>query len=445
MTPDEAAAGVVSALQSWDHAAYNAAGRALIAACRAASAEEVERGLVCLAPVLAEVELGRASALADTAAVMAFGLSDVSPFLGMFVTRACQAMESAAEFRSLYNDVLGEPPSSTDQSAFSATVERFKAAGARTSDPVGLAEAWFYGNAWVRPALMLSQRAEVRAAMPERERLLRAIEAIGDDFDNAEFLYGLLLVLDEAPVLVLHRPSGRGFRVVIDGVGDSRQLHTLLAARLIGDPDAGWLPGEPPTAAMLAAADGSGDWNLPGGIIGQFDMADAYGRPVEHMPAYIPLLDGERVVVLDPATDPRRWTFGRRYPLMTPALRVDAVLAGDVAAAWLARVRPVQPDEGPTDDLAIPGHDAAEIVDCVLGEKLNGAPAPTIQRLLVSRFGLSNADAVIAWDRTLGGVFRAGTHPRNRPDPEKDPVAAEAYRRATDDPTLRRLVSVAPR
>jgi hypothetical protein len=125
---------------------------------------------------------------------------------------------------------------------------------------------------------------------------------------------------------------------------------------------------------------------------------------------------------------------------MKPTMRVDAPLSADAAAAWLAKALPAQPSDGPTDDLAVPGHDAAELVDFVLGEVLSDTPAPATQRLLVARLGLSESDAALARDRALGGVFRAGTNPDNRPNPDKDPVAFEAYRRASADPMLRARV-----
>jgi hypothetical protein len=227
--------------------------------------------------------------------------------------------------------------------------------------------------------------------------------------------------------------------VTIGGIGFNEQLHTLIAARLIGDPDAGWLPGEPPTAAMIAAAD-AGDWLPEGGIIGQFSVVDIYGRPLDDRPAYIPLVDGERVIVLDPPAQPLRWNAGRVYPLMKPTMRVDALLSADAASAWLAKALPGHASEGPTDDLAVPGHDAVELVDFVLDEVLSDTPSPAIERLLVARLGLSESDAAIARDRALGGVFRAGTNPYNRPNPDKDPVAFEGYRRASADPTLRARV-----
>ncbi len=154
-------------------------------------------------------------------------------------------------------------------------------------------------------------------------------------------MLGLLLTLDDEPLVVLHRPSGRGYRLTISGVGDNFQLHTLLAAALIGNPRKGWVEAERPQRSwILAATDGPPD--PPGGIRGQFNLVDAFGKWVwnEGRPADIPLFDGVRVLILDPPSYARSWNAGRAYPLMTPTVTVDEVLPADQAARRLARVAP---------------------------------------------------------------------------------------------------------
>jgi hypothetical protein len=59
-----------------------------------------------------------------------------------------------------------------------------------------------------RTFLLPTQDEDVRAGLPHRERLLAAVPA-------DSWLYGLLMVVDLEPLLVLHRPSGTGFEVVI--------------------------------------------------------------------------------------------------------------------------------------------------------------------------------------------------------------------------------------
>jgi hypothetical protein len=189
--------------------------------------------------------------------------TDPLPVLPMLVERACAAMEDAAEFARWHRELAGDPPSTEDDAAIPGTVRRIRAAAADRAmspdDAELLVQAWFAGEHWVQPVLFLCQRADVRAALPQRQRLVEAVEEVREDFGTAGWLRGLLLVLDDVALTVVDRTTGRGYRVTIGGIGDNFQLHTLLAARLIGSESEGWLPGTPPTPAMVAAADGTGE------------------------------------------------------------------------------------------------------------------------------------------------------------------------------------------
>jgi len=445
-SPDEAMQRVIAAIEARDDSAYSVAFHGLVQACKDADPGDLRLALERLAPVLGAVPLAPATGLARLAGTLANRLPDTAPILGVLVDRACQATEDAAYFLMLHRELLGEPPAPEDMSAAKETLDRFGAAARdRAPAPWLLVDAWFAGPDWVRPVLFLSQRADVRAALPQRERLLAAVASIQEEFENADWLYGLLLVLDRAPIVVLHRATGRGYRVTIGGVGNNYQLHTLLAARLIGDPDAGWLPGTPPTPEMTAAADGSGPPDPPGGIDGQFGLVDVSGAPIpgEDRPADIPLFDGERIVILDPLPYEQNWTAGRVYPLMRPTVRVDGQLTTEEAAARLARARPAPRGELPigwTDDLSIPlrrGRTAAEVVDLALDAARRDLSAEEIVAALVREFGLSDDDARLAWDRTCGGLVRAASrNPGNCPAREKDPLAWESFQRGVRDPSV---------
>jgi len=65
---------------------------------------------------------------------------------------------------------------------------------------------------------------------------------VAEHFNTAHWLHGLLLVLDDEELIVLHRPTGRGYRVTMSGIGDNFQLHILLAATLTGDESRGMIP-----------------------------------------------------------------------------------------------------------------------------------------------------------------------------------------------------------
>jgi hypothetical protein len=345
VSPDAAAQRVAAAIDARDEAAFQAALQSLVEAAGQAAPVDIEPALIRLAPTLTEIPLGPGSALAQVVGALAGMVADTSSVLGVLVERACQAMEQATQFLDVHREVLGEPPPAEDTSAIQDTMERFvPAALGRVSEPYPLVEAWFAGSDWVQPVLYLSQRSDVRTALPQRERLLAAVESTREHLSTAHWLYGLLLVLDATPLVVLHRPTGQGYRVTIGGIGDNFQLHTLLAARLMGDPRAGWLPGRPPTAEMTAAADGTGESEPAGGIVGQFNLVDPYGAWIwnEGRPADIPLFDGERVVILDPPPYERSWNAGRAYPLMQPTMRVDGQLPRDEAAARLAKALPDQ-------------------------------------------------------------------------------------------------------
>ena len=143
---------------------------------------------------------------------------------------------------------VGDVPDPDDPAQIEATLDRFVGGapehGLTERDASMLVQAWFCGEAWVQPVLYLAQRKDVRGILPDRSRLTAATEAVRERSDAAHWLHGLLLVLDDEPLIVLHRATGRGFRLTISGVGDNFQLHTLLAAALIGEESAGKLAGQ---------------------------------------------------------------------------------------------------------------------------------------------------------------------------------------------------------
>lgn len=90
-----------------------------------------------------------------------------------------------------------------------------------------------------------------------------------------------------------------------------------------------------------------------------------------------------------------------------------------------------------TDDCSVtpaPPFTIAHLVERVLAGEGSAPPFPD----LVFNFGLSEEDAELVLDRVGGGVLRASLGPKgaaaNVPDAVKDPVAAEAFRRALGAP-----------
>ena len=310
-----------------------------------ATPDELTAGLRALRTGLAEVPLGNGPMLARVAAGLVEAGGDPVVALDVLAGRIADGLERAARYPAL-RDALGEVVVPRNRRELDELKRRVSVAaptlGLTDDEAMTLVQARLAVNDWIPGLLLPLQQRAARRALPQRDRLTAATAAVAEYLEDAPWLLGLLLVLDDEPFLVLHRGSGRAYALTVSGVGDNFQLHTLLAATLIGDPAGGLLPGEPPTAAEVAAATDGDDVYVEGGVRGAFNLADAHGAWIwnEGRPADIPVLDGHRVVVLDPPPYERRWNAARAYPLMPPSVRLDRVLPEDEAAAWAANVAP---------------------------------------------------------------------------------------------------------
>ncbi|GAA0511693.1 hypothetical protein Ade02nite_44690 [Paractinoplanes deccanensis] len=315
--------------------------RAVVQRAQQCDAEELSAGLVRLSPALEQVALGNGGQLAGLAAALVEIGADPLPVLDVLVERVAGGLELAAQFGLIAGE-LGDVAAPTNAAEYRELRDRVvraaPAAGLAVEEAGEITQAWFTVNDWIPSLLLPLQHKRARLALPHRDRLTAATAAVGDQVDDAPWLHGLLLVLDDEPLLVLHRETGRAYDLKISGIGDNFQLHTLLAAALIGE---GRLPGTPPAPAWVAAAT-TGEMMPEGGIQGQFNLVDARGAWIwnEGRPAGIPLLGDHRVVVLDPPPYARGWNAGRAYPLMTPEMTLVRTLPAEEAAGWLARVAP---------------------------------------------------------------------------------------------------------
>ncbi|WP_017572932.1 hypothetical protein [Nocardiopsis halotolerans] len=184
-------------------------------------------------------------------------------------------------------------------------------------------------------------RAAVRADASALEGLTQIVHALSTQLSEFVEVNELLRMAEADTLLVLDRASWRGFRVRFDGIGDNFQLHTLLADALIGKEGrllAGTRPDPRWTAACLDApvdplADVvRGEWDLVGG--------DGTWVGNEACPGDVPVVGGERVLVLEPQSLTHSWRAGRRHPHIRGSLRVLEELGHDEAAAWWARMHP---------------------------------------------------------------------------------------------------------
>jgi len=334
---------LAEAIERHDEGAAQKAFQEIVAEVERADAGALTEALVALRPALAEVPLGNGAPLAALAGGLVEAGGDPAAALDVLAERVAVGLEQAARFPALAGTDLAAP---TDAASARAVVERVAAAGGLDIDDASqLTQAWFTVNEWVPALLLPLQDKAGRAALPQRQRLIEAASVAPDEIADAHWLLGLLLVLDDEPLVVVHRESGAVFALTVSGVGDNFQLHTLLAHALVGG---GHLPGTPPAADWVAAAS-DGPLQPSNPIRGQFNLVDAGGKWIwnEGRPVDIEPVAGRRIVVLDPAPYERSWNVGRVYPLMRPEVRLDAVLPPDQAAGWL---RLVSPAKSPTGD-----------------------------------------------------------------------------------------------
>ncbi|MGW2593246.1 hypothetical protein ACWCXC_23660 [Streptomyces sp. NPDC001515] len=201
-----------------------------------------------------------------------------------------------------------------------------------------LALAWCSLDTWQPPALaVLCRSTEVRrrygaALLPES----RAVEAL--ECHDLKCLSYAAAVLDDEPLIVLHRPTGAGFEVRIGGIGDNFQLHTLLAHVLIGG---GHLPGTAPSAesVRLATDPAPAEGRSDAVATGSFELLAPDGERIwnEGLPEDIPVVGDRRLLVLDTPAYTRSWNADRFFPHLPGTAALSRVLPAEEAGAWFAR------------------------------------------------------------------------------------------------------------
>ncbi len=330
-------ADLIEALRDQNDRAFSSAQRGIVKRADQAEPAELTQALRVLEPALATVPLGMGTQLATLVAGFVECGGDPLLALETLTLRVSDGLERAARFPALWQEV-GEGAELPEPDAHQRIPEVQQQLS--TDAEQELAEAWFTVGEWVPSLLLPLQQAVARKALPHRARLTEAAEAAMEHMDDVTWLYGLLQVLDDEPVIVLHPESQRGFRLTIGGIGDNFQLHTLLAATLIGDPAKGLLAGTPIPPEWLASATDGEDLQPHGGLEGRFNLVDAFGEWIwnEGRPADIPKLDEYRIIVLEKPPYERSWNLGRAYPLMQPSVTLDAQLTPEELSEWLAKI-----------------------------------------------------------------------------------------------------------
>ncbi|MQY12993.1 hypothetical protein SRB5_31330 [Streptomyces sp. RB5] len=242
-----------------------------------------------------------------------------------------QTLRGAVDFAGRWGDDLPDPQS---VDLDDAVVERLGG-----GEAIGAALAWWTLEPWEMAAVAMLSHGSVRRTLTGRDELVALANRIAEATDGElKCLRYSLLVLDDEPLVVLHRPSGTGYRLRMSGIGDNFQLHTLLAHALIGP---GRLAGEPPSPQAVAACltgDMSEDERV--NTVGAFNLVSPDGEWIwnEGTPSDIPLVDGVRLLVLDPPPYQRGWPAGRFFPNMAAELTLEGALSAEESRTLLAGV-----------------------------------------------------------------------------------------------------------
>ncbi len=329
LTFDSAVAAFASAVRARDSEGSQRCFETMIAAFQQAD----EAGLRCggpeLAAVLPEIPPGPRSTAAVLVGACVERGADPSRCAPPVLDGAREALTLALDFAERWkaagDDALPDPEAAAPQGEL---------AGRFGEDAV---VAWWTAGQWEMACVAMLNSAAVRARVParaERQRLARELyEVTGGDF---KCLHYALLVLDDEPLVVLDRASRAGWLMRMHGLGDNFQLHTLLAGVLIGG---GHLPGEAPEPDAVAVCR-----TEPGQITtsGSFNLVAPDGTWVwnEGTPSDIPVVDGARLLVLDPPAYQRGWPAGRFFPGIPGDLVLDRALTAQEAEGWFAHVAP---------------------------------------------------------------------------------------------------------
>ena len=201
---------------------------------------------------------------------------------------------------------------------------------------------WWVSHRYGLAAKTMLTDSGVRAALREDPRTLGELIVIASQLRPHIEEYGeiaeLLHMAEADRLVVLHRHSARVFRVRFDGVSDNFQLHTLLEDALIGD-EGRAVPGRRPLPEWVASATDLQDDPRTSIVEGQWDLVGVDGTWVDREagPGAVPVVDGERAVVLEPISLPHSWRTGRRHPHLTGWLRVEEELSPEEGAVWWSR------------------------------------------------------------------------------------------------------------
>lgn len=247
-----------------------------------------------------------------------------------------------------YDRCLATIPQDSEDEA-----ESFEQARAQLapSDTAG-ADAWTALSECYLAAIAVTSRSpEIRKSW--KSTLQESMRRMSAFSSGAHWLDRMLAVLDDEPFVVIEPSSGRGICGRMTGISENFQLNVLLMDAF----PRGLL--EQPRISQRAVAVASGMaaqsdkeslvgcWNLyTWQGIRQASQPEAPRSPADNaqwiwnegVPADIPVLAGQRVILLGPASYPRSWNSQRDFSALRASLLVERQLTSRESAEWQDRM-----------------------------------------------------------------------------------------------------------
>ena len=303
-----------------------------------ATKEEVVAAGPRLSAVLPDVPAGPAGIVAVVIGACVEGgaepMACAIPVLEGAETAVAAALEFCNRWALSEDDEYPEP---TMGDAPPEVIDRI--GGSEDPTAVSAVSGWWTLPQWEQASIAVLSHKEVRLAVLPRPDLDERARSLAAASGAGQFLLAALQVLDDERMVVIHRPSGKGFEFTIGGIADNFQLHTLLAAELVIP---GHVPGTPPTELAVAACRGATS-TAPTGYesTGSFNLVAPDGTWIwnEGTPGDIPLLGDTRLLVLDPPPYERMWSAGRLFPSMTAQLELERILSPDDVSRYMQHVK----------------------------------------------------------------------------------------------------------
>ncbi|WTW97973.1 hypothetical protein OG216_33605 [Streptomycetaceae bacterium NBC_01309] len=294
-----------------------------------------------LAALLPRTPLGAAAILAVMIGACVERGADPSVCAGPVFDRLEDALTNVAGFPALWaKTVGGELPVRNHLELGEALGSIAEVTGGVDEATFAAVSAWMELPLWEMAAVAMLSHEPIRLLVQEEGSLVALADAVAMGAADLKCLRHLLKMFEAEPLVVVHRPTGTAYRMRMSRLGDNFQLHTLLAHHLVGG---GHVPGSAPSAdAVAAVRDADVSPDAPPQTVGSFNLCAADGTWIwnEGCPADIPVVDGERLLILDPPTYERSWKSFRFYPHITGDLVLEKVLDRAEAAAYLAKAAP---------------------------------------------------------------------------------------------------------